>query len=193
MRASRLQIKLYLADPDALEPRAVVPVFHRWIQESLVSDEVLVDVTDYSHVHQGPGVILIGHQAHYALDESEGRRGLVYTRRRETDGATDGDRLRRAFGAALRAARLLEADRSLEGRARFRLDEVLFRIQDRLLSPPTPETRAEVEPELHAFLVEVSGGAKVELEPAGGPREPFALRARIATQDDASTWLARLG
>ena len=55
-------------------------MFHDWIQNQRL-DELLIDVVDYRHVHDGPGVILIAHDAHYAFDTSEGRLGLLYSRR----------------------------------------------------------------------------------------------------------------
>src|SRR5947207_3342533 len=81
----RLSVKVF-AKAASVGPKDALLVFHRWIQTQRL-DELLIDVTDYSHVHHGPGVILIGHGADYALDEEEGRLGLKYTLKRAREAA----------------------------------------------------------------------------------------------------------
>jgi len=56
--------------PPVLLERAI-PVFHRWIQERSL-DELMVDVADYTHVPDGPGVVLVCHDAIYSLDTGGG-------------------------------------------------------------------------------------------------------------------------
>ena len=68
MLAQQLSVKIFAHDPAAVQPAAFIPIFHRWIQESRLADRLLIDVADYRHVANGPGVLLIGHEAHYALD-----------------------------------------------------------------------------------------------------------------------------
>jgi len=49
--------------------------FTKWIQESSIPG-VLIDVADYSHMHEGLGVILAGHEYIFSLDQQEGVNGL---------------------------------------------------------------------------------------------------------------------
>lgn len=58
-----------------------IPVFHNWIQRQALPGHLLIDVHDYSHVHRGPGILLVAHEANVSVDEAEGRRGLVYVRK----------------------------------------------------------------------------------------------------------------
>ena len=51
-----------------------IPVFHRWIQTQAL-DDLLLDVADYSHVHHGPGILLVAHEGKYAVDETGGEGG----------------------------------------------------------------------------------------------------------------------
>jgi len=78
--SARIQVKFYANKSP--EPDAFIPVFHRFIRENVL-DELAIDVADYGHVHEGPGVVLIGHAYDYYWDLGEGRPGLVYTRKRE--------------------------------------------------------------------------------------------------------------
>ncbi|MBY0396577.1 MAG: hypothetical protein K2X91_08940, partial [Thermoleophilia bacterium] len=79
--AVRIGVKLYAEDPAAVRPDRFIPVFHGWIQRGAVPG-LLIDVADYAHVPQGPGVMLIGHEADHAIDLGEGRPGVLYQRKR---------------------------------------------------------------------------------------------------------------
>src|SRR5262245_37868989 len=79
---NRLSVKFYATETSTLEWESLIPIFYRWIQTHAV-EGLLIDVADYKHVPQGPGLLLIGHEGDYAIDESDGRLGLRYTLKRE--------------------------------------------------------------------------------------------------------------
>ncbi len=129
--AERVHVKLF-AEGDTPDAAALIPVFHRWIREAVIDDELIIDVADYSHVHEGPGVVLIGHASDYYFDLHEGRPGLLYSRKRDLEGDLRA-RLTDAFARAERAAALLEAEPGIA--LKFSRAEVLVRIPDRLNAP----------------------------------------------------------
>ena len=179
MNAQRIRVKVYLETPD-VELHAFVPVFHRWIQKRAL-DEVMIDVADYSHVHEGPGVLLICHSANYAIDLSSGRPGLVYSRKRDAFGTWE-ERVLSSFRAALLACKKLESEPSLAGKVRFSTKEMLFRIHDRLHAPNVPATRAAIEPGLGNVCTRLLGSGAFELSQTGEPDEPFAIAIRASGQ-----------
>ena len=63
----RIGAKLYAGNPDVIDLAAYVPIFHGWIQCKIL-DGVPIDVADYAHVPDGPGVMLIGHEADRSID-----------------------------------------------------------------------------------------------------------------------------
>jgi len=105
-----VRVKIFALEP--VDLAGAIPVFHRWIQER-VRPEMLIDVADYRHVPNGPGVMLIGYEADYSLDNTKGRLGLLYSRK-QAGGAAQ-ENLRQAYDAAVAACRLLEGSRSLTG------------------------------------------------------------------------------
>jgi hypothetical protein len=151
MDSSKLSFKLFIEEPTALDVRQFVPVFHSWIQTHAIPDHLLVDVADYSHVHNGPGVVLVSHEANYSLDTRGGRPGLTYQRKQSIPG-TFSQRLSVALRATLHAAGLLR------DRLTFRRDEVEFRLCDRLHAPNTPPTFEAVKPD----LLKLWPGARLE-------------------------------
>ena len=127
-----------------------IAVFHRWIQERALP-ETLIDVSDYLHVPQGPGIILVAHEGIYSLDTENGRLGLTYTRRAALEGSVE-DRLRQAVDAVLRAAALIETSPEFAGKLAFDHSQWEVAVNDRLLAPNTPETFNALKPALGAVF-----------------------------------------
>jgi hypothetical protein len=144
-----------------------VAVFHRWIRDS-VCPEMLIDVADYRHVPAGPGVLLIGHEANYSLDNRENRLGLLYNRKAPLDGGFQ-SRLKQAHDAALEACRLLEQEAPFSGRLKFDRNEIAVFINDRLLAPNNDGTWEALRPEFEKFFA----GFRVERH--GEPRDLFRV------------------
>ena len=145
----RCGLKVFFAPGAEPDVRAFIPIFHRWIQTGAV-DGLLIDVADYTHLTDGPAVLLAGHEGNYAIDRTEGRPGLYYYRKQPAAGALV-DRLALIGRTLLAAAVRLESDAAGEG-CRFRGDELQFVANDRLLAPPAPATVAALRPDLTAFL-----------------------------------------
>jgi hypothetical protein len=186
---ARIDVKLFADDPGADDLERFIPLFHDWIRRGAVPG-LLIDVADYKHVHHGPGIMLIGHEADYALDLGEGRPGLLYQRKRGAEGDLR-DRLREAIGTAVLAAREVEADPDAGG-IRFRTGELVVRVLDRLAAPNDDATLEALRPDLEAVLAEAYPGAApgVErIEEAGGP---FAVRVTAAESPSLDELARRL-
>jgi hypothetical protein len=189
MDAHKLQLKIYAtpATAKAFDLESVIPVYHRWIKDHALP-ELTIDVANYGHVPEGPGVVLIGHGSDYFLDEGEGRLGLLHNRKRAA--FAPGERLSDLARRALHAAVLLEKD--LGGKLTFATNELLFRINDRLAAPNTEATFAAVKGELEALGKQLFGGA-FELQRLGGPKELFAVRIKSGANVSLATLLERAG
>ena len=135
----------------------------------------MIDVADYGHVQDGPSVLLVGHASDYCWDQSEGRFGVTYTRKR--DAPAPEERLADAVRRALNAARLLEREPGLEG-LRFKPDELLLRALDRLHAPPDAGGFAEWKAELEPFAARLFPAGSATIEREGEARDPLSARIR---------------
>jgi hypothetical protein len=180
----RVQIKLFAENPAAVDQEAFIAIFQRWIQNHGLESQQLIDVADYRHVFQGPGVVLIAFDADYALDSGNGELGLLYTRKRQTsDLATQLDE---SFRGLLNAAALIEAEKAFG--TKFRTDRLEIRIVDRLNYPNAPETFARVEGDFRAVLSSVYGATAFTLKPLNSdPRLLFGGLVEAPGAPDVKT------
>src|SRR5438034_10964071 len=160
-----VRVKIFASEA-AVDLGDAIPVFHRWIQDR-VCPEMLIDVADYRHVPNGPGVMLIGHEANYSLDTAKGRLGLLYSRKQP--GGAAQENLRQAFDAAVAACRRLEAEPEFAGKLKFDIGDCEISINDRLLAPNAENTWLAVRPEIERFLAGIFSSYLIDRR--GEPRE----------------------
>ena len=171
----RTQVKFFLDTTHPIDEALFTGIFQRWIQEGLLG-ELLIDVADYRHVFQGPGTILIGHESDYAIDNRNGRLGLIYTRKRQTteDVTTQ---LRTALQRVVKAADLLDREAGFSPALRFKADEIEVRFVDRLQFQNAPETFEVIKTDVEAVLSAFYGTHPITIEAVpSDPRELFAVR-----------------
>ena len=175
MNLQHINVKFYLENPEAIHLADYAAVFNTWIQQQRL-EELLVDVADYLHVHHGPGIMLIGHEADYSLDNRAGRLGLLYNRKAQLEGTTQ-EKLVQAVRAGLTVAQILEKENGLK----FIGSEVQVIVNDRLLVPNTAETFVALEPELKTFFSRLYAGTNYVLTHNADPRERLTIDVKTAS------------
>ena len=167
-----------------------IPVFHRWIQEQALPG-LLIDVADYRHVPEGPGVVLVAHEAIYGLDQGGGRLGLLYNRRTPID-APPAEALRQAFRAALEVCCKLEQEQEFAGTLSFAAGACEVVVNDRALAPNDPATGARLRAELEPLLDRLWGAGSYTVTPLGEARDRLGVTAHTSTSHSAGSVLDRL-
>lgn len=190
MELQHVNVKLLLKDEEGIDLEPLIPVFHGWIQEQ-AGGELLLDVADYRHVYAGPGVILIGHEANYSVDNSGNRPGVRYNRKAALEGSNQ-DRLEQATAAALRACRRFESDPRLNSKFVFNGREIEISINDRLLASNKSETREAIQPELAKLLSKLFSGGDYSLSYREGPRDLFSVSVKSSDTFSAEELLHNL-
>lgn len=190
MELQHINVKLFLKNPEGVELEALIPVFHEWIRSQSGSD-LLLDIADYRHVRSGPGMVLIGHEGNYSVDNTGGRLGVRYNRKAALEGSNQ-DRLVQATQAALEALRRLESEPSLDGMIQFNGREIEVTVNDRLLVPNRVETRDAAEPELYTLFATLFGEAEYESTYSQDPRKLFSARVTTTQEFDTAELLENL-
>jgi len=150
MDLHKIGIRVLAEETGAVALQEFIPVFHAWIQGRLL-DGLLIDVADYSHVPDGPGILLVAHDGNYAYDETGGRRGLVYYSKQALPGALP-ERLAAVCHKALAACALIESNDVFKGRVRFHGHRLEIFANDRLLAPNTEQTFDALRSPVEALL-----------------------------------------
>jgi hypothetical protein len=193
MTPRRIAVKLF-ASPDPAAPvdlAACLALFHRFIQQQSV-EGLLIDVADYAHVPEGPGVVLIGHEVDYGIDLAGGRAGLLTTRKRYPQDLALAEVLRDALRKALVAARAIERDGSTG--LRFATGALEIQLVDRLAAPNRAEAYEAARQEVAPVLGALYGAARIEIRRAHAQdaRQTLALAVEVRGAEAADGLLARL-
>jgi hypothetical protein len=135
--------------------------------------------------------VLVAHDANISMDNGGNRLGLLYSRKQPLDGSNR-QKLRAAFAAALDYCRRIESEPALEGRFRFRGNEALVVINDRLTAPNTDETFSAVRPDVDAIAGALYAGSEFSLEREQDTRSRFGLHIKTSASFDITTLLKNM-
>jgi hypothetical protein len=176
MNLQKLNVKMFVQQPNDIPPTDFIAVFHAWIQ---ATDGVYHDVADYSHMQNGPGIVLVAREAHVSMDETGGRRGLLYSRKTPLPGTMQ-QKLCAIVRSALENCRRLTNEPALKARLRFRADEVEIAVNDRLAVPNTKQSFETLKPDLDRAARRLFGEVGYALTHKEDARQRFTVTMRAA-------------
>lgn len=157
MNPQRLSVRFPVTDPPG-DLEAAIRVFHRVLQRGL-AEGLTLDVADYRHVPQGPGVLLVGHDVDYGVS---GEAFTVVRKRSAEDSAATQlrDLLRMGLG-------LLDAIQD-DGELDVIVDRTRFTVAvlDRSLGSPE-EVVASLLAEVQPVIAELYGSESTATELEG--------------------------
>src|SRR5258706_8765125 len=191
MELQHVNVKLLVRNSEEVDLEPLIPVFHGWIQNQ-VGEGLLLDVADYRHVDAGPGVVLIGHEGNYSVDNTDNRLGVRYNRKAALNGNNQ-DRLKQAARAALTACQRLEAESRMGGRLRFNGQEMEIFINDRLLAPNSEATRETFKSDFEKFFQRLFKSSNFSTAYGCDPRKLFSVSVKTAQPFPAAELLKNLG
>jgi hypothetical protein len=189
MELQKIELKFFAVEREPLPLAAFIELFHGWIQSS---DGVYHDVADYSHMHQGPGIVLVAPDFYVSVDETGGRRGFLFGQKAPLDG-TNQERLAGVFQCALENCRRLQAEPALQGKFEFRFDEFEITLNDRLLAPNGEESYRALKAEIEPFVSRLFGGAPISLQQESDARRRMRLRIQAMAPVDPAALLRHVG
>ncbi|MFN7951617.1 MAG: hypothetical protein U0610_07810 [bacterium] len=191
MDLQKIGVKLYLEGGSHGPLADYTLVFHRWIQNKSLGG-TLLDVVDYRHVHQGPGVMLVAFEFHLAIDEENGERGLTIDWKQPLAGAPI-ERVSQVLATALGACATLEREELPGGRARFAGERLTIRVGDRALCPNDPPSRNAFRAELDPLLARLYPGLALTVDGEPDPRRRLTAHVRAPEPVSVAELARRLG
>ncbi|MFN9547403.1 MAG: hypothetical protein ACK6AD_10095 [Cyanobacteriota bacterium] len=147
MDVERFCLKFFARD-GAVDEACFIPIFHDWIRLKSLPG-TLIDVADYRHVPDGPGIMLISFDINYAMEHGGGQFGLSAQRKLGQEGSHQ----ERIVALAKRMAcfgTLLESDSRLGGDFSLEGGKFLYIANDRLRLPNSEASFVALQPDLTA-------------------------------------------
>jgi hypothetical protein len=188
MELQKINVKFFAADPHNPPLTDFIDLFHGWIQ---ATDGIYHDVADYSHMRAGPGIVLVAHEANVSIDETDNRRGLLYSWKTRLLGSNQ-ERLRHVCRAALENCLRLEEEPTLRGQLRFLGGEAVISINDRLVASNTEESFQEIKPEIELLARALFGDANFALERNRDPRQKLSVFIKASRSVDLKQLIRNL-
>lgn len=188
MELQKLNVKFFVDEPNKITISEFIEIFHSWIQ---ATDGVYHDVADYSHMHAGPGIVLVANNANVSIDESGARRGLLFGQKAPLAGSNQ-DKIRAVLRAGLEHCRKLEAEPALQGRLRFTANEALLSVNDRLAAENSQDCFDALRGDVEAVAKQWFGGAAVTVARDAESRRQLNVQVKSAAAIDLATGLANL-
>ena len=161
MNLNRFCIKFFARPETKIDDSVFIDLFHEWIRLKTLPG-TLLDVADYRHVPEGPGIMLITHEINFAMDYSYGRFGL-YAQRKLGAAERHQDRILELVRATALFGSLLESDARVAGRVRLEAGSFHYQANDRLQASNTAETYTALKPDLVAAAEVIYPGQAVSL------------------------------
>ena len=156
MNLERFCVK-FLARPEpTINEDGFIEIFQEWIRDHKLPG-TLIDIADYRHVPEGPGMMLITHEVNYAMDHAFGQFGL-YAQRKLSSEPTHKERIVGLVKSTATFGALLEADQRVAGKLSLEGGSFYYMSNDRLNAPNTEAAFDALKPDLEAAAAELYPG-----------------------------------
>ena len=175
MSLERFCVKFFTQPGADIDDTVFIEIFHEWIRLKTLNG-VLLDVADYRHVPNGPGIMLISHEINFAMDSTNGRFGIL-AQRKLGKAANHRGAVLELVAATLKFAALLENDPRTAGKLDFDAGAFEYSSNDRLLAPNTPAAFTDLLPDLQSAAAVIYPGQKVLITRIeNDPRDRLTIR-----------------
>jgi len=139
MNIQKFGVKLFFNTNGSINSKDFIPVFHSWIQDNIFDDHLLIDVADYSHIPDGPGVMIISHEGNFSLDQENQQPGIMYMRKTEIAGSFK-ERFNTVLSTVIKTANRLR-DNNISKQVDFKPNSLRFIANDRLYAENTADNQ----------------------------------------------------
>lgn len=181
MNSERFCVKFFVQPDCHIEDEAsLIPIFHEWIRLKKL-DQICIDVADYRHVPEGPGVMVITHEINFSMDHGGGMYGLSAQQKLGSE-ATVAERVVGLVRTTAKFGALLESDPRLSGQVRLAGERFHYIANDRLLAPNTEESFAILKPELESVAATLYPGQSASISRLDtDPRDRLTVEIQVTT------------
>ena len=162
MDLQKFGIKLFFQPNGSYPSQDFIPELHRWIQNNSIPQHMLIDVVDYSHIPDGPGIMLIAHEGQFSFDLENNQPGVFYLRKTKLNGNFD-ERIHSVLNTTVHSAGLIQKN-EFGKEVQFLNNAFRFIANDRRLAENNKENQELYADALEVYLNNNYPSSKWELE-----------------------------
>ena len=182
MNIQKFGVKLFFNTNGSINSKDFIPVFHSWIQNNIFDDHLLIDVADYSHILDGPGVMLISHEGHFSLDQEGRQPGFMYMRKTEIAGSFK-ERFNTVLSTVIKVANRL-SDININKEVDFKPNLFRFIANDRLYAENTADNQDLYKQKIQKALDGKYPGCQFEFGDFSDENERLAFTVNFSNDMD---------
>ena len=182
MDLQKFGVKLFFNANVNFDSKDFIPVFHNWIQDKIVDDHLLIDVADYSHIPDGPGVMLVAHEGNFSLDQESQQPGIMYMRKTEIAGSFN-ERFNLVLSTVIKAANLL-SDNDKSTQVDFKPNLFRFIANDRLCAENTADNQELYKQKIQKVLDGKYPGYQFKFRDLSDENERLAFTVNFSNDID---------
>lgn len=163
MDIQNIAIKFYTSAGHDVDQSQFIPIFQDWIKTQALG-EVMIDIADYRHVPDGPGMMLVCHETNYGMDAAEGGQLGLLAQRKQPQAGDHKDRILGVIRGSLKFLSLLEKDPRTPKALKFNVGAFEYISNDRLRVANSDAGLAAIRGDLEAAAAKLYPGKKVSIE-----------------------------
>ena len=182
MDLQKFGVKLFFNTNGNFDSKDFIPVFHNWIQNKIIDDHLLIDVADYSHIPDGPGVMLVAHEGNFSLDQESYHPGIMYMRKTEISGSFN-ERFNMVLSTVIKAANRL-SDININKQVDFKPNLFRFIANDRLYAENTAYNQDLYKQKIQKSLEGKYPGIQLKLRDYSDDNERLAFTVSFSNDID---------
>jgi hypothetical protein len=186
----RVCLKILTDAPASLNLDPFLAIFSRWRTDA-ADPAQWVDLADYAHMPQGPGVMLIGHRCNFSFDLGTQGPGILYCSKKGLEGSLE-NRLRTVFREGFLRSQRLAAEPEFPAGVHLRAGALELTFNDRLETPNTESIDGILRPAARAVLDQVLGVGNYRLLPEMDPARRYGFTVQSEAAPDLKVLSGRL-
>ncbi|MGK5093049.1 hypothetical protein WDW89_13660 [Deltaproteobacteria bacterium TL4] len=171
----RINIKVLTPTPEGFKAEPFLKILNHWNE----TEEEWLDIADYLHLQDGPGVVLLGPKRFVSFDRTEGADGILYCQRNGLEGSLKA-RFVEVLNNGILFAKKMRGEEACPSDVSTETTQLIITINDRKQAPHSEQTARQLGSVIQEALKEVLDGTDVQMSPLADPKELFGYQVKLS-------------
>ena len=177
MSIKKFILKIFISENSPNGASDFIATFNEFIVNSSIKDG-LIDVADYTHMHNGLGALLTAHESNWSFDEQYGKPGLMVVEKGFSD-KNPKERFSGLLNEIIHICKTLEQTPRHSG-LKFDYNTISFTLNDRsLTTSESDHSVSEVKSLFETIIKDIYNSTNISYEDNADPANRAGFSASI--------------